>query len=217
MDAALSLGHIIEQNPLCAPVLERHELDYCAKSETSLQKACLEQGLSPEQILIELSALGDVFDGQRDWHRESLCELADFIEQKYHQPLRQELATLSFRMEKVCRVHGSSHEQLKQMAEVLQDLSAELRDHMNKEERILFPWIRNLEDGQAASLEIHRPISIMEREHEEANQLLSLLRTLTGGYQAPVGACGTFRALYAGLEQLEKELELHRALEPRSI
>jgi regulator of cell morphogenesis and NO signaling len=39
------------------------------------------------------------------------------------------------------------------------------------------------------------------------------MRRLTGGYAPPAHACATYRALYAGLEALEKDLHLHIHLE----
>jgi regulator of cell morphogenesis and NO signaling len=57
------------------------------------------------------------------------------------------------------------------------------------------------------------PISVMEQEHEHAGNLLASLRALTGAYQSPDWACNTFRGLYAGLEELERDLHVHIHLE----
>ena len=57
------------------------------------------------------------------------------------------------------------------------------------------------------------PISVMEQEHEHAGNLLAELRQLTSSYQVPEWACNTFRGLYAGLEEFERDLHVHIHLE----
>jgi regulator of cell morphogenesis and NO signaling len=49
----------------------------------------------------------------------------------------------------------------------------------------------------------------MLREHDIAGDLLARLRTLTGGYAAPEDGCGSYRALYDGLAELEADTHLH--------
>jgi len=56
-------------------------------------------------------------------------------------------------------------------------------------------------------------ISVMEREHAMAGLALKTLRRLTGGFRPPDDACGSFRALYAGLEIPELDLHRHIHLE----
>jgi regulator of cell morphogenesis and NO signaling len=53
----------------------------------------------------------------------------------------------------------------------------------------------------------------MEHDHEQAGALLSELRGLTGGYGSPAWGCATLRALYQGLEELERSMHVHVHLE----
>lgn len=41
----------------------------------------------------------------------------------------------------------------------------------------------------------------------------AMLRKLTNGFQPPVEACNTYRALFAGLSGLEEDLHIHINLE----
>ena len=87
---------------------------------------------------------------------------------------------------------------------------------MMKEEEILFPAIRSLEQGGpvgGCGDHLQAPIRVMEWEHEECGQILALMRRLTQGYRLPEGACGTFAALYEGLEEIEQGLDVHIHLE----
>ena len=80
--------------------------------------------------------------------------------------------------------------------------------HMIKEEEILFPMIAA---GQGANA--MGPVSVMEAEHADAGEMLRRLNELTDGYTPPEGACNTWRALWAGLEDLEKAMHVHIHLE----
>ena len=50
-------------------------------------------------------------------------------------------------------------------------------------------------------------------EDDDAGQALARLNELTGGYQPPADACNTYRALFAGLADLEEDLHRHIHLE----
>jgi regulator of cell morphogenesis and NO signaling len=63
---------------------------------------------------------------------------------------------------------------------------------------------------------------MMEHEHDSAGHALRRIRQITAGFEAPEGACVTYRSLLAGLEELERDLHLHIHLEnnilfPRAI
>src|SRR5690606_36283975 len=92
--------------------------------------------------------------------------------------------------------------------------SEEMLSHMEKEERMLFPMIRELEAAKAEVPEFHcgsiaNPINRMEQEHEEAGSALEHFRELSNGYTPPEWACNTFRALYNALAELESNLFQH--------
>ena len=53
----------------------------------------------------------------------------------------------------------------------------------------------------------------MHVEHEEVGALLRQIRALTDDFTAPDGACGTWRALWQGLADLEADLHEHIHLE----
>ena len=57
------------------------------------------------------------------------------------------------------------------------------------------------------------PVLVLESEHEDHARNLALLREKTGSYRAPPEACNTWRALYLGLAELERELMQHIHLE----
>ncbi|HLG97063.1 MAG TPA: hemerythrin domain-containing protein [Bryobacteraceae bacterium] len=67
-----------------------------------------------------------------------------------------------------------------------------------------------------------KPIARMMADHDEAGTLLARLRSLAGDFRPPDEACPSFRRLYAGLEEFERDLHRHIHLEnnilfPRAV
>jgi regulator of cell morphogenesis and NO signaling len=123
-------------------------------------------------------------------------------------------------------VHGENHPELHQVKQAFAELRAELEPHMFKEERILFPAIRMLEQSESPPAfpfgAVANPIRMMELEHDHAGDALERIRTLTGDYRIPEGACNTYRAMLARLQTLEQDMHLHvhkenNILFPRAI
>src|SRR5690606_1063219 len=57
------------------------------------------------------------------------------------------------------------------------------------------------------------PIQVMLDEHDDMGDLLRKARQLTDDYVVPAEACGSWRALWLGLQALEEELHAHIHLE----
>jgi regulator of cell morphogenesis and NO signaling len=218
------IADIAADVPSSVRVFQRYSVDFCCGGKRPLAVACEEQGLSFSDIRreIELVAAAPAA-AQRDWNTASLHDLTDHIVTAYHEPLREEMPRLAAMAARVARVHGQKAPRLLGRIEaVVGELSADLTEHMRKEELVLFPVIRGIENGGTSPMPLDRPIHVMELEHDRAGELLAELRALTAGYAPPGWACATARALYQGLAELEASMHVHVHLEnnvlfPRAI
>lgn len=175
---------------------------------------CEERGLPFGAILREIELSATVVGDHRDWSVASLRELTAHIITTYHQALRQELPRLQTLLARVVKAHrNKAPELLSQLDASLNELSADLLLHMQKEEALLFPAIVRLEVEGAPGLFLDAPVRVMEREHDRAGELLGALRLLTEDFEPPDWACATVRALYTGLAELESEMHMHVHLE----
>jgi len=215
------VSEIVTHHPGATKVFHRHGIDFCCGGKRPLGEACEERRLDPDQILGEIAAVADGNSEERDWSTDHLTDLVMHILSRYHAPLREELPRLQEMADKVANVHGKNHPEALPLAERFRELKEELASHMLKEEQVLFPYVARLETAAAAGRPVGPspfgtvagPISVMEAEHEHAGRLLAEMRRLTSDYQLPTDACNTFRALYHGLEELERDLHLHIHLE----
>jgi regulator of cell morphogenesis and NO signaling len=145
--------------------------------------------------------------------------------------MKQQLPRLQGLLAKVYNAHHQNHGQmltdLRQILEMLQD---DIEMHLAKEERILFPYIRQIEtyaNEKRPMPEMHcgtvqNPIGQMEYEHQQVAEALSRIKEITSNFHLPDDACNTFRALYDSLKDLEADLHEHIHLEnnvlfPRAV
>jgi regulator of cell morphogenesis and NO signaling len=207
----VSLAEIVNRQPTAAAVLERLGLDYCCGGAQRLDDACAARGIDPAAVLDELAAATRA--PTPDWASLPLAQLADHIEATHHQYLWAELPRLSALADKVTTAHGQRHPELEDVRATFEKLRAELEPHMLKEERVLFPMIRELAVATSPPVfhcgSVRNPISVMMSEHERAGELLARLHELTSGYAAPADSCASFRAFYNGLATLEADTHLH--------
>ncbi len=206
-----TLGEIVTSQPEAARVLERFGLDYCCGGTATLDAACAERGVDPSEVEAALGELGEPTPA--DWAHMSPVELVDHLEATHHVYLHVELERLHRLADKVEAVHGERHPELAEIRSTFAHLRADLEPHLLKEERVLFPMIRELatatETPDFHCGTLRNPISVMLRDHDRAGELLARLRSLTSDYTPPADGCASYRALFDGLERLETDTHLH--------
>ncbi|WP_243324815.1 iron-sulfur cluster repair di-iron protein [Geothrix sp. SG200] len=222
------VGELVMARPETMRYFERLGIDYCCGGHRSLGEACDLAKQDAAKVMADLATLEPPAAGVpslQDWTRASLAELIQHIVTTHHDYLREELPRLDMLMGKVLRAHGPNHGELARVGEIFQALAADLMPHLMKEEQILFPYITQMEQGASGSScfgSVQSPIRVMEMEHEAVGALLAELRELTDSYTVPADGCNTFRALYDGLETMERDLHLHiylenQVLHPRAL
>ncbi len=211
-----TVGQMVVERPQRSRVFDRLHIDYCCGGKRTLEEACAKRGLDLKAVLAELEAFDAEANTQPDAVRPAnltMTELADDIERTHHAYLREELPRLGSLVKKVSAVHGQAHPWLTGLTSVYAELVAELEPHMLKEEQILFPMIRELDQAATAPSfhcgSVDNPIRMMEMEHQNAGAALDRIREMTTDYEIPDGACNSFRAMLSGLEHLEADLHLH--------
>lgn len=205
----VTLGELAAHQPEAIEVLERFGLDYCCGGRRSLAAACEGRGVDVDAVQAALASLRPTA-GVR-WAEAPLPALIDHLLNAFHTPHRESFEALERMGDKVVSVHGDAPEwgaRLRRLRALLAELVAELEVHMQKEERILFPWIVSGRGSSAGG-----PIQVMLADHDGAARLLEALRLEALDYTPPVGACATFRGFLGGLERLERELHAHMHLE----
>ncbi len=217
-----TVREIAIENPWSVPVFESLGIDYCCGGKRSLQEACQRAKVPLDEVIQRLSAVSDQpAEAAGNWAESSIRDLLGHIVQDHHGYIRSESPRLVSLLQKVVARHGAAHPELKSIQELFAAMLDELLMHMMKEENVLFPYLAKMEaaasEGRAVpaamfgSIEV--PISRMLADHDDAGELLVRIRALSGDFRPPEDACPTYRALYHGLKQFERDLHQHVHLE----
>jgi regulator of cell morphogenesis and NO signaling len=221
--AGLSLSEIVTNNFKSAAVFEKYGLDFCCHGKKSFSEACEEKGVNIEEVITQLENInGDNQEqNQEKYNQWDLDFLADYIVNVHHKYVRNMIPVISEHADKVKSKHGQNHPELINVADNFTIVYKDLKQHMMKEEHLLFPYIKYLVNVQknSASPEapffgtIKNPIQMMEAEHESAGNLLADIEKLTNYYAPPADTCNTFKVFYQELKEFELDLHKHVHLE----
>jgi regulator of cell morphogenesis and NO signaling len=200
--ASRTLADIASTLPGATALFREEKLDFCCGGKISLAEAMAAKQKDPAPLTTRLAALEAAAapcDGPEDTD-----DLIDMILIRFHEAHRREIPELVKLARRVEAVHRDVATVPAGLADLLQHIGSELESHMQKEEQILFPMIRN--GGHSM---IGGPISVMLAEHDDHGASLRKLEALTNDFTAPADACTTWRALYAGARKLTDDVMEH--------
>ncbi|MEK3683925.1 MULTISPECIES: iron-sulfur cluster repair di-iron protein [Paenibacillus] len=213
---------IVLQFPKSADYFKAKRIDFCCGGAKPLAEAAAEKGLDPEAMIQDLNKLQEehpVLEEDTAWNEASSEELVNYIVNKHHRYLREELPLISQNVTKVFRVHGEDSPHLGEMHRLFNLLREDLLQHTAKEEESEFPkmlaYTQNpTEEGLS---ELRGLLHNLEAEHDGAGEILRELRRVTNDYTPPAHACTTYRLTYARLEELEGMTFEHVHLENNNL
>lgn len=210
------LGNIVAMDFRAASVLSNAGLDFCCGGSKTLDAACREKGISTEKILDKLAELESqpVIPGQNfnEWQPDFL---SDYIINVHHSYIRKTLPDLLHYTEKIMLVHGYRHPELNEVADLFGTLGKELLAHLDKEENVLFPAIREAVKSKSpeALQTIAAELPGMNSEHEFVGGAMDKINEITGGYNVPADGCNTYAVTFKLLREFEEDIHVHVHLE----
>lgn len=224
-----TIGEIAARLPSAIRLFEKLNIDYCCGGKESLEEACRERGLAVGEVSAALDTLQEVQSvtpDSVDWTSRPLTELIDNIVKKHHAYVRAEIPRLDQLINKICQAHGEKRPEMLEVRSLLGEISAEMTQHMQKEEVILFPFIEQLEAAVAKAQpapfapfgSVENPIHMMIREHDDAGNLIQSIQSkLTDR-----SGCPTCQEFFRSIDAFEKDLHQHihkenNILFPRSL
>ncbi|MDD3144919.1 MAG: DUF542 domain-containing protein [Candidatus Gracilibacteria bacterium] len=225
------IGEVASKYPITVSVFLKYGIEFCCKGNITLEESSKRDNFDLDLVLSELSKLVDFNNSEDiDLSSKTLPEIAEYIKNTFHLPIRELLYPTEVLAKKVAMVHGESHKELYEIRDIVEGLVPVLEMHFDKEGQILHPMLNELQNNFDNNTElkplhcgsIKNPIRQMESEHDNYGDMLLELKKLTSNYTLPDGACRSYQALYANLQKLEEDLMRHTNLEnfilhPRAI
>jgi regulator of cell morphogenesis and NO signaling len=216
-----TVAEIVTQNIKTADVFKKHGIDFCCGGGISIEKACKKQNVSFEEMEKELLNINNLTSNAYNYDSWKLDFLVDHIENIHHNYVTENTPIVLQYAAKVAKVHGHHYTEVVEINRLFNEVAQELAAHLKKEELILFPFIKQLVKADKEGVKVktphfgtvNNPIAMMEDEHESAGDILKEIKKLSNKYTPPEGACNTFKALYAKLDEFEQDLHQHIHLE----
>lgn len=218
-----TLGQIATKDLRKAEVFKKYGLDFCCGGKKTVKQACKDKGLDVTKIEAELKNADKSLSTApplryNDWE---LDFLVDYIINAHHAYVRKSIPDLSGYASKVAKVHGNHHPELLTIHNLVDEVCAELSSHMVKEEKVLFPYIKELVAAKKSGIDFEKapfgsvqsPISMMEHEHDIVGRKIEKIRELSDNYKLPEDACASYTLLFKLLEEFENDLFTHIHLE----
>lgn len=215
LNSVKTVGEYVKAHPALSKVFEKYGIDYCCGGKKPLKQACLEKGVVLDEVVraLKQAEIGTLEGEELNWQEATVTQMTEHLYECHHRYLYNVMPRLSQMADKVASVHGNKDSRLAELARTHDALQEELMTHMAKEEKVLFPYCRELETAEILPQflcgSIGNPIRVMEIEHAQAGQLLEQMRALTDGYTPPDWACNTYRALLDGLAEMETDIHRH--------
>jgi len=215
------IGDVVAENFYTARIFEKYGLDFCCGGKKSIFEACLENGIDQENLLTELSGTNVSNANSIHFDKWEVDFLIDYIVNNHHCYVAESIPTIEHHIQKVLMAHGEKHPEIAEINAEFNGLKEELIAHMQKEEKMLFPYIKKMQIALKNTFDmsippfgtVRNPVNVMEHEHENAGIITKKIRGLSNNYTPPADACNTYKVLYNELREFENDLHTHVHLE----
>jgi regulator of cell morphogenesis and NO signaling len=213
------ISEIVTHDYRTAAIFKAEGIDFCCRGKRTLDEVIREKGIDSDKILGDLNRVTAVKSAANiDFTEWPLDLLIDYIEKKHHRYVKAQIPLLTEFVNKVYRSHGETHPELKEMRDLFMQDSQDLLTHLQVEEEMLFPVIRNI----AAPAELHDdnaciPVSLlnnminkMTNDHTGEGDRWRRINSIAENVQL---GCRTAFVTFALLRDFEEDLHEHIHLE----
>ncbi|WP_398440724.1 iron-sulfur cluster repair di-iron protein [Sedimentibacter sp.] len=217
-NSTLKIGEIVNAFPKAADIFKEYRVDFCCGGNRPLSEAINEQNINESELLYKINSEYEIYEANakdKNWAEASTSEIIEQILNKHHAYLWSELPKISKLSTTILRVHGPHYSELSKVHKLFSTLKMELEEHLNKEETIQYPAIKEYERTNSQS-DLKKAVDIiddLESEHTNAGDILKELRKITNDFTMPEGGCETFDLTYQKLHELESDVFQHIHLE----
>lgn len=217
----MTVASLVTENIKTAHVFNKYGIDFCCGGGVEIKKAAEKAKIDYHLLKADLLKVNGAVNKGCDYNKWSLDFLADHIVNFHHSYIIENIPLVIAYASRVVQVHSKDYPELIQIQRLFSELSIELSGHLKKEENVVFPFIKEMVEAKKGGgipskshfSTLEDPLKIMEEDNEESGAIFKRIAQLSNSYIPPAGACNTFRAFYAKLEEFEQDLHTHVHLE----
>ncbi len=217
-----TVGSFVANDYRAASVFQKYGIDFCCRGGISIEEVSHNNNIDTEVLLSELQeAVNQPNNEGIDFRTWPLDLLADYIEKTHHRYIVRTVPAINQYLDKLCEVHGENHPELFPIAAEFAKAANNLAAHMVKEEKLLFPVIRQMVEAKSngetlAKPEfgtVENPIAVMMQEHDAEGERFRTIAGFSNNYTTPADGCRTYQVAFETLKEFESDLHKHIHLE----
>lgn len=221
-DKALAISEIVGRDYRKVKVLKKFGIDVFSGAKRTLEKICQEKNIDIEEVGKALKEVEKKsIPSSINYNKWDLDFLMDYIINIHHFYVAGIDPEIHEYMQKVSEVHAAKHFEVIDVTRSFIKISSELKQHLRKEETVLFPYIKKMSEAKRNMSAPPQPsfgsvanlIQILEREHNNIIYEMKEIEFSSNNFTVPEDADAIFRRAYTQLKSFLDELQLHIHLE----
>lgn len=215
MTSKMTITDIVKAYPKSIELFNDCHIDYCCGGKQILEEALMELKIDVDSFIellnTKLADANEIQESKQRLEINRLMELEvpkliDYIIETHHEKERNLLAEIDQLINKVLFVHYAHHnEQLVPLHSLFSDLRKELQQHFAKEEKVMFPYMKEnyLNKKQEGY------VKELEDEHEAAGAIIKKIEAVTNNFTAPKDGCRSYQLTFQKLKELVEDIYIH--------
>jgi regulator of cell morphogenesis and NO signaling len=218
-----TVSELVRNDYRAAEVFKKWGINYCCGGNLPLAQVCELQGLDEAAIAsdLEQASRQRSLPATIDFNNWPLPFLIDYIQHVHHAYARNAGLQLQQHLETFVAGHLKKYPYLAEVQDAFKVLMAQLLEHMETEERRVFPYLRQLcsaydareSYGKLFVRTLGRSLDAIPGDHNRIAAALKELRAITNGYRFADGACTNHQVIYHKLREFDDDLVQHKHLE----
>ena len=216
-----SVADIVINNIKTATIFKKNGIDYTIDGHLCLAEACKNKNIDYYYLVSELIKVEKNNSYLKDYNAWQLDFLADYLINIHHEYVEENIPFIKKLLLDVVKQYGEKHAYFTEIYALLFKVSEDLTHHIKEEEKVLFPYIKELLQAKRKQhkFDFNNATCLaysLDRLKEKQNITLLVfkqIRHLTKNYTIPVIEDKQVKILYYKLEKFEEDLIKHLHLE----
>jgi regulator of cell morphogenesis and NO signaling len=212
-----TIAEIIDLNPSSVGIFEKYDIPYYYLEDKKISDFLRNRFISFSDFVIEALKFNDpLFEIFKPWEWSAPL-LIDFILENHHTSLVNRMTDLKNMINTLGKNHGGAFPLLQVLHSRFEEFMAEQKEHLNEEERSIFPAIlsvvRNPAPAKDSLDSLNETINWMIEEHHTTVEGLHSIRKICNNYLPPDESIPGILHLFNDLKTFEKDYHYHLLLE----
>lgn len=208
------------ENIATIEIFKKYDINYSNSGNISLENLCHRHQLKYSEIIVELNTFKGKVPYLRNYNVWTIELLISFLVEIDHPYKKENIQFIDKLATKILSIHGEQLSEVQKLVTIIHKISKEIQNHIDFEEKNLFPYILLLNSPENYSQKaiITKPILVnilkhLENQHKSFSLLWKKINEKTNNYKLYEDIDNNFKLLLYKLRKFEEKLYNHIHIE----